>query len=142
MDAALLLAKLEGEADLRFEKESNEQQLEMVRRKTRPETKSQQCQKKLSQLRAQTAEIERELDLRERVEVESQRHLAATLKLRTANRTPAEQKAYDAEVRKGQILFANIVPENHPDWREHARAEFLAKGSKHPPVECRTGKKL
>jgi hypothetical protein len=139
MDAALLLMKLEGEA-LRFEKKSNER-LEMIRRKTRPETKSQQCQKKLSQLQAQTAEIERELDLRKRVEVESQRHLAATLKLRAANRTPAEQKAYDAEVRKGQILFANIVPENHPDWREHARAEFLAKGSKYPPVQCRTGKK-
>jgi hypothetical protein len=140
MDAARLLEKLEGEA-LRFELKSNER-LEMIRRKTKPETKSQQCQKKLSQLQAQTAEMERELDLRKRVEVESQRHMTATMKLRAANRTPAEQKAYDAEVRRGQILFANIVPENHPDWREHAKAEFLAKGSKYPPVHHRTGKKL
>jgi hypothetical protein len=83
---------------------------------------------KLFQLQAQTAEIERELDLRKQVEVESKRHIAAIMKLQAANRTHAEQKAYEAEIRRGQILFANVVPEAHPDWREHAKAEFLAKG--------------
>jgi hypothetical protein len=48
---------------------------------------------KLLQLRAQTEEIERELDLRKQVELESKRHAAATMKLQAANRTAAEQKA-------------------------------------------------
>jgi hypothetical protein len=133
MNAALLLAKLEGEA-LRFELKSNER-LEMIRRKTKPETKSQQCQKKLSQLRVQTAEIERELSLRKEVEAESKRHVAAVVKLQAANRTLAEQKAYDAEIRRGQILFANVVPENHPDdWRtqENPNVEIYRQQYPHP----------
>ena len=30
------------------------------------------------------------------------------------------------EVRRGQILFSRVAPENHPDWRAMATAEFLA----------------
>ena len=81
-------------------------------------------------VRARTAEIEMELDLRKQVELEQERNLAARMKLREANRTPAEKKAQAEETRRGQILFSRIVPENHPDWRAMATAEFLAKGRK------------
>jgi hypothetical protein len=97
--------------------------------------KAEELRTKLFQLRAQTAEIERELSLRKEVEAESQRHVAAVLKLQAANRTLAEQKAYDAEIRRGQILFANVVPENHPDdWRtqENPNMEIYRQQYPHP----------
>jgi hypothetical protein len=104
-----------------------EAQLESIPRRT--ETKCQQCQTKLVRLQAQTAESERELALRRQGEVASQRHLAATMKLRAANRTAAERKAYDAEIRAGQIAFSNVVAEGHPDWRlqEHSNLAFYSQ---------------
>ncbi len=84
----------------------------------------------MRQLRARTAEIEEELELRTQVEHERERCRKAERALRAANLTMAERKAHDAEIRRGQILFANVVPENHPDWRAMATAEFLSKGRK------------
>ena len=58
-----------------------------------------------------------EPEIGKRLVAAEKRNLEVKMKLRAANRTLAEQKAYDAELRRGQILFANVVPENHPDWR-------------------------
>jgi hypothetical protein len=128
MRAERLVEKLQLEADLEFKRKWTTDRQKIVERSVRkPETKSQQCRKQLSQLRANTAEIERELDLRKEVESESRRNLEARMKLLEANRSPEEKKAQAEEIRRGQILFSRIVPENHPDWRAQATAEFLAK---------------
>ena len=105
-----------------FDRKRNEHRLEAIQFNTRyPETKSEQCRTKLLHLRAKTAEIEYELDLRKQVEAESKRHAVATMKLQAANRSMIEQKAHEA-------LSRISSPEQHPDWRERAKAEFLAKG--------------
>jgi hypothetical protein len=125
MKAERLYEKVMLEAERIDDRKWKEQRLEIVRRNTRqPETKSQQCRKQLSQLRVNTAEIERELDLRKEVEVESQRNLEARMKLLEASRTPAEKKAYDAEIRRGQLLFSRVVEENSPDWRSQPNSNL------------------
>jgi hypothetical protein len=127
MDAERLLAKLEFQAERAWEKQRREQRIPAAKLPT----KSEQCLDKLRQLRAKTAEITAELELRHQVEVESERHLAATMKLREANRTPAERKARAEETRSFQIRLSRVTsPEQHPDWRAHAAAEFANKGRK------------
>ena len=129
MDAEKLLAKLKLEARAR-EKNRNEPLPRAIRFQTQTETKAEQNRKKLHRLRARTAEIEYELKLREQVEAEAEKCMKAERALRDANLTIAERKARDAEIRAGQIAFSHVVAENHPDWREHARAEFQNKGRK------------
>jgi hypothetical protein len=46
------------------------------------------------------------------------------MKLLEANRTPAEKKAYDAEIRCGQMLFSNVVEENSPNWRSQPNSNL------------------
>jgi hypothetical protein len=107
------------QAEQEFDKQWKKERLEIVQRCARqPDTKAQQCQQQLSKLRSQMAGIERELELHKQVEVETLRNLDARMKLLEANRTPAEKQAYDAEIRRGQIAFSRIVPENHPNWRQ------------------------
>jgi hypothetical protein len=78
MRAERLVEKLQLEADREFERKWESDRQKIVERNARkPETKSQQCRKQLSQLRLQTAEMERELDLRKEVEAESRRNLEA-----------------------------------------------------------------
>jgi hypothetical protein len=74
MDAEKLLAKLEFEADCASEKKWNEQRLQAIRK---PETRAEQSRKRLHQLRARTAEIEEELELRAQVEQEQERFCKA-----------------------------------------------------------------
>jgi hypothetical protein len=119
MNAEHLNAKLMLEAAQNEERQWYQERLELVKRKARqPESKADQCRRQLRDLRAKTNAIEWELDLRHRVELESQRHLKATMALREANMTAAEKQARAEETRRGQILLSSIVPENHPDWRE------------------------
>jgi hypothetical protein len=127
MKAGKLLQKLEAEADLAFKTEREAQNLEVVRRNTKqPLTKAEQSRKTLERLRSHTAEIEMELSLRDKVEVESKRNLEARMKLRAANLTPAERKAQAEEIRRGQIAFSHVVAEAHPGWRtqENPNAEI------------------
>jgi hypothetical protein len=127
MNAEHLHAKLMLEAAQNEERQWYQERLELVERKARqPESKADQCRRKLRELRAKTNAIEYELDLRHRVELESQRHLKATMALREANMTVAEKQARAEETRRGQILFSRIVPENSPDWRlqENLNAEI------------------
>jgi hypothetical protein len=128
MRAERLYEKVMLEAERDFEKHWRQERLEIVQRNTRqPETKSQQCRKQLSQLRLQTAEVERELDLRKEVEAESQRNLEARMKLREANLTPTERKEREEETLRGRILFSKIIPELSPSWREEATLAFRNK---------------
>jgi hypothetical protein len=126
MTAEHLHAKLMLEAAQNEERLWHQERLELVKA-VQPQSKSDQCRRKLRELRAKTNAIEGELDLRHRVELESQRHLRATMALREANMTVAERQARAEETRRGQILFSRIVPENHPDdWRhqENPNAEI------------------
>lgn len=120
MRAENLHAKLMLEAAQNEERLWYQERMELVKCKARqPESKSDQCRRQLRDLRARTNAIECELDLRHRVELESQRHLKATMALREANMTMAEKQARAEETRRGQILFSKIVAENHPDdWRQ------------------------
>ena len=102
--------------------------MQAIQLQTQPETKAEQSRKKLHRLRIHTAKIEMELSLRAQVEVESQRNLEARMKLRDANLTLTERKALEAETREFQIRLSRITsPEQHPDWRIHAAAEFRNK---------------
>jgi hypothetical protein len=47
--------------------------------------------------------------------------------LREANLSAEERRLRAAETRRGQILFSKVCPELHPEWRQHAQEEFLAK---------------
>jgi hypothetical protein len=125
MTAERLYEKVMAEADRHFAKQWKKERQELVLLRTvRPPTKSEQDRKKLSQLRIETATIERELDLRKEVEVESQRNREARLKLLEANRTPEEKRAYDAEIRRGQLLYSRVVEENSPDWRSQPNSNL------------------
>ena len=124
----MLLHKPQGEVGLALERQWNEQQQqEDIRLAATQPTKAEQCRKKLFQPRAETAQIQMELDLRKQLEAESQRNLQPRMNLRDANRTPADKKAQAEEPRRGQILFSRILPENHHDWRAMATAEFRNK---------------
>jgi hypothetical protein len=72
-----LHAKLMLEAAQNEERQWYEERLEFAKA-PQPESKSAQCMRKLRDLRAKTNAIEWELDLRQRVELEGQRHLKAT----------------------------------------------------------------
>lgn len=137
MDAERLLTKLEFEADRASEKKWNEQRLETIRRcQRKKETKAEQSRKTLHQLRARTAEIEEELRLRSQVEREQERFCKAERALREKNRTLAERKVYDAEIRRGQILFSRVVAEAHPDWREQENPNAEIYRQQYTPTHC------
>jgi hypothetical protein len=120
MRAEHLHAKLMLEAAQNEERLWYQEGLELVERKARqPESKADQCRRQLRDLRAKTNAIEWELDLRHRVELESQRHLKATMTLREANMTVAERQLRAEETRRFQIGLSQITsPEQHPDWRQ------------------------
>jgi hypothetical protein len=117
MKAERLHAKLMLEAAQNEERLWYQERLELAK-PPQPEAKSAQCMRRLRDLRSKTNAIEWELDLRHRVELESQRHLRDTMALREANMTAAQKQAQAEDTRRGQILLSRIVPENHPDWRE------------------------
>ena len=73
----------------------------------------------ISHLRKRTDDLRFQLELRQQLKLEQEPFLKESIKLREANRTPGERKAQAEEIRRGQIFFSGVVPENHPDWREH-----------------------
>jgi hypothetical protein len=81
MKAAMLLQKLEREADIAFEKECRTRNLGIVHRNVRPPptppSKADQSRTQLIRLRKQTAEIENELELERQVEDEFQQYVLA-----------------------------------------------------------------
>ena len=82
-------------------------------------------------LRKKTSDLRCELDLRRRLKAEQDRYQLAAAELREANLTAEERRLRVEEIRRGQILFSRIVPENHPDWRsqENSNAEFYRQQS-------------
>ena len=135
MKAERLLMQLQREAVLRFQREVDDERQEVIRQNISPESKSDQCRRKLGELRAKTNAIEGELDLRHRVELQSQRHLKATMALREANLTVVEKQARAEETGRGQILFSRIVSENHPDWREQENPNLAFYRQQIAPVK-------
>jgi hypothetical protein len=132
MNAEHLHAKLMLEAAQDGERQWYQKGLELVKA-VKPESKSDQCMRQLRDLREKTNAIERELDLRHRVELESQRHLKATMALREANMTAAEKRARAEETRRGQILLSRIVAENHPCWRLQENSNLAFYRQQIPP---------
>jgi hypothetical protein len=137
MKAERLLTKLLAEAEARRRQQYIAEGEEYARRNSQPESQSDQCRRKLRDLRTKTNAIECELDLRQRVELQSQKHLKATMALREANLTAAEKQARAEEARRGQILFANVIPENHPDWREQENSNLAFYGKQIAPSQKR-----
>jgi hypothetical protein len=117
MNAERLHAKLMLEAAQNEERLWYQERLDLAKA-PQPESKSAHCMRRLRDLRSKTNDIEWDLDVRRRIELEAERHLRATMALREANMTAAEKQARAEETRRGQILLSRIVPENHPDWRE------------------------
>jgi hypothetical protein len=99
-----------------FDRRWDEQRSKASQRDCLP-TKYQQNIAKLRRLERETLTMATELEIGKRLEAAQKRNLEVKMKLQAANRSLTEQKAYDAERRRGQILFANVVAENHPDWR-------------------------
>ncbi len=78
-------------------------------------------------LEQETKDIRLELAVRQGLKRASDQYAKAALALREANLTWEEKQARDSEIRRGQILFSRIVPENSPTWREDATAAFRNK---------------
>jgi hypothetical protein len=128
MKAEQLHAKIMLEAEHDWKKQWKKERQELVqRRAVRPPTKSEQDRKKLSQLRIETATIERELDLRKEVEVESKRNREARMKLYEADLTAEEKRERDEDIHRMQVYASLFCKEASPDWREQATAEFRSK---------------
>jgi hypothetical protein len=134
MKVERLLMQLQREADIRFQREVDDERQEVIRQNTQPESRSVQCRRQLRDLRQKTNAIEGELDLRHRVELESQRHLKATIALREANLTVAEKQARAEETRRFQIGLSRITSaEQHPDWRLQENSNLGFYRSQIPP---------
>jgi hypothetical protein len=91
MKAAMLLEKLEREADLAFKTEWKTRNQEIVRRNVRPPptppSKAEHDRAQLLRLKKQTAEIENELKLEQQIEDEFQQYVEAR-KRRNCKHTP------------------------------------------------------
>jgi hypothetical protein len=117
--AEILLAKLDAEANLRFERKWIAGQKRIVERNVRkPETVTKACRRKVSDLTLKSEAIYEELYQRKLLEIAEEQNTKANSALIKANMTPAERAAKDEEIRQGQILFSRVVgEENHPGWR-------------------------
>jgi hypothetical protein len=123
-----LLSRLEFEADQKAEKQWKLDRLDLVRRRAeKPPTVTQSCRQKIINLRVKTETIYEELYQRKLLELEQQEHIKASRALIEANLTPAERAARDEEVREFQIRYSKLVPEAHPDWRQHASESFRSR---------------
>jgi hypothetical protein len=128
MKAERLYNKVMLEAEREEERRYETERLEVIRLNTKqPESKADQDIRRICQLRKKTGDIYYQLELDRRLRAEQDGYLKAAAELREANLTAAERRARAVETRKGQILFSKVCRELHPDWRQHAREEFLAK---------------
>lgn len=128
MKAERLWEKVQAQAERKSETDWERQRLEASQpTKVTAEAKLEQGRRQLRQMRASRNAIEDELELKRELKVESDLLLASRMKLRAANLTAEERRLRDEEIRRGQILFARVVPENHPDWRLHCAIYFANK---------------
>jgi hypothetical protein len=116
-NAIMLLSRIE--ADDRQSR--NKQRVAAI---IKSQDNSQEDRKRINTIRSKTASIHSKLALKREWEAESAKYLAASMELRTAQLTNADKKAQAEETRRGQILYSRLAPELHPEWREHAQAEF------------------
>jgi hypothetical protein len=137
----MLLQKLQGEADIAFQKEWKARNQKVVRLNAKhPPSKTEQSRARLFKLRKETREILTELELARQVEAENERYLEARLQQRKAKMTTDEKKAQAEETRRGQILFSRVVAENHPDWREQENPNAEVYRQQYTPTNGRSPK--
>lgn len=132
MKAERLLQKLQLQAAVASERERQERRYEAAHPTVKPEVQEDQKISRICNLRKRTNDIRFQLELDKQLKLEEEKLLKASVELREANMTSAERKARAEEVRRGQILFSRLVPENHPDWRqqENPYAEFYRQQRK------------
>jgi hypothetical protein len=122
-----LVAKLELQEEREWEKQWAKQRQEALHPRITQEAKDEQSISMICRLQKKTADVYYQLELNRRLQAEQEHFLRASMQLREANLTTAERKARENEAHRGQILFSKVCPELHPDWRQHAQEEFLAK---------------
>jgi hypothetical protein len=106
-----------------FDRRWDEQRLKATQLDCKP-TRYEQNIAKLRRLERETLTMTTELEISKRLAAAEKRNLKVKMELRAANRTSAEQKAHDAEIRRGQTLFANVVEENDPNWRQQENSNL------------------
>ncbi len=127
MRAENLVIKLQLDALAASEREARQKRYESAHPTVSDEVVKQQKVDRLVNLRKKTKEVESQLELDRQLETESKKNLEATMKLRESRLTAQERRLKAAEIRRGQILYSRVIPELHPDWRQQAQEEFLAK---------------
>jgi len=127
MRAETLVEKLE----LQEAQEWERKELQRIRQAANPtvtqNTRVDQAMSMMAHLREKKKAIYVELEMRHRLKAEQASYMRAALELREANLTAADRKVRAEETRRGQILFSRVCPELHPEWRQHAQEQFLAK---------------
>jgi hypothetical protein len=128
MSAAMLLQKLEAEADARFGTEWKAKNQAIVQRMAKlPHSNEERKSNQLTQLKLKTAQIQNELELDRQLKLEEKRYVEARMLQRKANLTVAEKEAEAEDIRQGQISFSRVCREAHPEWRQIAAEEFRLK---------------
>jgi hypothetical protein len=122
-----LLHRLQLEAAAESERAWRQRNYEAAHPTVTAQAVEEQKISRICTLRKQAAEARFQLELDQQLETESTKCLEATMKLRESRLTPAERKAGAEETRRGQILFAKLIPELSPSWREEATAAFRNK---------------
>jgi hypothetical protein len=127
MRAETLVAKLELQAEREWEKQWENQRQEALHPNITQAVRDEQSISMICRLRKQTTDAYYQLELKRRLKAEQEGFLRASMQLREANLTAADRQARADETRRGQIVFSRVCAELHPDWRQHAQEEFLAK---------------
>jgi hypothetical protein len=123
-----LLYQLKAEAYAKADLQWKHDRMDLVKRKAKkPPTVTQSCRQQVSKLRAKSENIYEEIYQRKLLQIAQEQLTRANVALLEANRTPAERAARDNEIREFQVSYSRLVPEAHPDWRQHATEEFRSK---------------
>src|ERR1700730_16946064 len=127
MKAERLLQKLQLQAAVASERERQQRKYEAAHPTVTQHMRIDQGISMICHLKDKTDEIRMELEVGKRLKAQEKKYLKAAMELREARLTPAERKAREAETLRGQRLFARVIPELSPTWREDATAAFKAK---------------
>jgi hypothetical protein len=127
MRAERLVAKLELQEQREWERKEQERMRQAANPTVTLDTRVDQAISMMAHLREKKRSIYVELEMRHRLKAEQASYMRAASELREANLSAEERRLREVETRRGQILYSKVCPELHPDWRQHAQEEFLAK---------------
>jgi hypothetical protein len=133
-----LVAKLQFQAELEQDKQMELERKGIVERNVRkPETVTQACRRKVSDLRSKSEAFYEEVYQRKLLAIAEEQLTRANMALMQASRTPQERKELEEESLRGRILFSKIIPELSLDWRsqknsfaEYYRQQMTGPGGK------------